>query len=384
MTDKSQGSQCTHSAYLSVSPYPKIGVGQTLLVNAWVTPSTSKITNSQYGYLGNYTVTLTKPDKTTYVWQSSGAIYPDATMWFNYIPDQVGNWTAVFYFSGANVTGNIWPPATSPVTTFTVTQEPLGGWPLSPLPTDYWTYPINSENREWYSVAGDWPIGSYNASKINFNPWSKAPNTAHVLWSMRTTISGIQGGYGSDSNYGQEYINTQGISYISQGLGYMNAPDGLRCIDMATGKLLWTAPGSVTALMYAMSRPEAGSLEEIRPTMIPMSIGTNLIEYNALYGNIILNQSGFLTATQLISPWAYSIYANGTKYTLLCWSPGNTANTTLGLISTGSYTLANSILYNVSWPFSGLTCIGTSASGRQVGVFVNRAQLHPQRMGRRS
>ncbi|HLN46126.1 MAG TPA: PQQ-binding-like beta-propeller repeat protein [Candidatus Sulfotelmatobacter sp.] len=365
-------------AYLSVSPYPVVGIGQTLLVNAWIVPSTSKPPNSQLGYLGNYTITFTKPDGTKFDWKSEGISFPDATMWFTIVPDQIGNWSAVFYFSGANVMGNIWPPATSPVTHFMVQSEPLTGypWPLSALPTDYWQYPINSENREWYSIAGDWSVASYNASKVNYNPWTKAPNTAHILWDMRTCISGVQGGYGSDPKYGQEYISTQGISYIAQGLGYMNAPDGVHCIDLATGKTLWITAGSISALMYAMSRPEAGSLEGIRPTLVPMSIGSNLVQYNALYGTITSNQTGFTSANLLIPPFAYSVinYGNASvpKYNLVCWSPGNTANTTIGMLSTGAVTLASSTLYNVSWPFTGITCIGTSASGRQVGVFQSR------------
>src|SRR5665647_1072200 len=58
-------------AYLSISPYPVIGVDQILLVNAWIVPSTARPTTSQLGYLGNYTITFTKPDVTTYAWQST-------------------------------------------------------------------------------------------------------------------------------------------------------------------------------------------------------------------------------------------------------------------------------------------------------------------------
>ncbi len=212
-------------------------MGQELLVNAWIVPSTPRPTSSQLGYLGNYTIKFTKPDGTDYVWQSTSNAYPDGSLWTTIKPDQVGNWSAVFIFGGATVLGNILPPATSPVTHFTVQAEPLTGypWPLSSLPTDYWRYPLNAENREWYSIAGDWPVPKYNASWTNFNPWTQGPNSPHILWDMTTSISGIQGGYSSSSNYGKgEYIMTNNMVVIAQGMGYVNFADGVHCIDMAT------------------------------------------------------------------------------------------------------------------------------------------------------
>jgi outer membrane protein assembly factor BamB len=359
-----------------------------LLVQAWIVPSTARPTSSQLGYLGNYTITFTKPDGTTFDWKSTSNAFPDGTMWTTIVPDQVGNWTAVFKFGGATVLGNILPPANSPVTYFTVQLEPLAGypWQLSQLPTDYWTYPINSEHREWYSIAGDWPVASYNASKTNFNPWTQGPNSSHILWDMKTAISGIQGGYSSDSNYGKgEYIAQLGISYIAQGMGYMNAPDGVHCIDMATGKTLWIAPGSINNIDYAQARSEAGSAEEIKPSLIPMSIGSNLVQYNPVFGTVTLNQTGFLSATQFVPPWAYSVVNYGStsnpNYHLVCWSPANTANLTLGLLSTGSYSLDTATLYNVTWPFTGITCIGTSTAGNDVGVFVYRDSVLPGWVG---
>ena len=41
--------------------------------------------------------------------------------------------------------------------TFLVQQEPVGFWPASPLPTDYWTRPVHPQNREWWALLGNYP-----------------------------------------------------------------------------------------------------------------------------------------------------------------------------------------------------------------------------------
>ena len=44
------------------------------------------------------------------------------------------------------------------VQTGTVLAGLLNGYPWSPLPNSnvYWSYPINSNNREWNAISGDW------------------------------------------------------------------------------------------------------------------------------------------------------------------------------------------------------------------------------------
>lgn len=81
-------------AYISVSP-PVIGQGQQLLVNVWTTPP-----SAANRFLQGITVTLTKPDGTTDVIGPLHSYVADGTCWFNYYPDQIGNWSAVFSFPG--------------------------------------------------------------------------------------------------------------------------------------------------------------------------------------------------------------------------------------------------------------------------------------------
>src|SRR5450756_204581 len=104
-------------AYLSFRPNP-IGVGQTLLVNVWLPPI-----HVARQFIQAYVVTITKPNGTTEVKTLDS--YPgDATSWFEYAPDHVGNYTIKFDFLGTyfprQVTpnGGIFAPSTTLESTY--------------------------------------------------------------------------------------------------------------------------------------------------------------------------------------------------------------------------------------------------------------------------
>ena len=66
-----------------------------------------------------------------------------------------------------------------------VQQQPLTYNPGVPLPTQYWTHPINGQFRSWYSISGSsWMDNAYNA----------APMSPHILWTKPLTIGGLVGG----------------------------------------------------------------------------------------------------------------------------------------------------------------------------------------------
>src|SRR5665647_1407905 len=82
-------------AYVSVDPNP-IGVGQTMIVNVWLTPS---IPNGMSFH--GFTVTFTKPDGTTKViGPFDSEPYGTAAAWFEYVPDQIGAWSYQFNYAG--------------------------------------------------------------------------------------------------------------------------------------------------------------------------------------------------------------------------------------------------------------------------------------------
>ncbi len=80
--------ECT--AFLSFSP-EIAGQGQMILVNLWEEPPTH-VTR----YRSGYTVTFTKPDGSKDVIGPMNSYQGDATAWFNYIVDEVGEWKVQF------------------------------------------------------------------------------------------------------------------------------------------------------------------------------------------------------------------------------------------------------------------------------------------------
>jgi len=263
-------------AFLSVAPNP-VGVNQEVTIMMWldkINPTASGPAGSRFG---GFTVTITKPDQTT---QTLGPFTADPASFAYalYTPDQIGTYTLEFNFPGQQITGvgGIIPipidnyyEASSFTTTLTVQEEPITPLPQTPLPTDYWTRPIDAQNQEWYTISGNWlGLGgtsfgatAYNASG-NFNPYSRAPNSAHIVWTKPLDFGGLIGGeFGGTptSHYytGKTYEPKFTPPVIINGVLYYNAPlppkEGFYAVDLRTGETLWwqNSTGPVTMLGMA-------------------------------------------------------------------------------------------------------------------------------------
>ena len=92
-------------------------------------------------------------------------------------------------------------PSISNVATVTVQESIVAFLSTAPLPTNYWTRPINAMNYNWFSIAGNWlggPNGIYRLDS-QYNPYTIAPNSAHILWTKPESFGGTVGGdFGSD------------------------------------------------------------------------------------------------------------------------------------------------------------------------------------------
>ena len=260
-------------SFISLSPNP-IGVGQTARVNFWVNmppPDAS----AQYGdrWMG-MTVKVTLPDGTT---TTLGPFTSDDTGGTSttYTPAQTGNYTFVMTFPGQKLAGTNLPPgdnlgtfgsvndtfeaSTSASVTLTVQSTSVGYAPVTPLPTNYWSRPINALNNNWYSIGGNWlglsastfaATGQYNATG-DYNPWTTAPTTAHILWTKPEAFGGTIGGEFGGSEESNFYATSQyepkfapiimdGILYYTMYPGSSATPVGWTAVNLQTGQTLWT------------------------------------------------------------------------------------------------------------------------------------------------
>ena len=188
-------------AFLSASPNP-VGINQETLLVAWLEnmPLLTKPTSSPSVLFEGYTITVTKPDGTT---QTLGPYTSDpiASIYLPYTPTQIGNYALQFSFPGQHCVGYLntagmnilidtnYKPSVSAVVTLTVQQQAIPPYQDAPLPgpNDYWSRPLSGDNRGWYTIAGNWlaiPFARGNAYSTDgaFNPYSKAPNSAHIVW----------------------------------------------------------------------------------------------------------------------------------------------------------------------------------------------------------
>ena len=266
-------------AFINVAPNP-IGIGQTATVAFWLNmpPPTA---DGPYGdRYGPYTITITKPDGTT---STLGPFISDDTggTSTHFTPSETGTYKFQMSFPGETLTGktenpfgngiisnpnyvgDVLLPATSAVATLSVQQSPVGSLPATPLPTSYWQTPINAMNvQNWYAIGGPYLSlymgysagkgGAYYNATSNFNPYSVAPMTSHIMWTRPVAFGGAIGGQaGGTTTYGNYYSTSQyerkylpivinGFLYYTEFPGSSTSPMANVCVNLYTGQTVWT------------------------------------------------------------------------------------------------------------------------------------------------
>ena len=134
--------------------------------------------------------------------------------------------------------------------------------PENPLPKDYWQNPVQAFNHLWSSISGNWlgigPVefgntGNYNFAG-NFNPYTEAPLTGHIVWAQ-PLVPGSPGGQmggefggNAQSNFysGFQYqpkfcpIVMNGILYYNAKPNYNSLDQGFVAKDLRSGETIWT------------------------------------------------------------------------------------------------------------------------------------------------
>ena len=249
-------------AYVTASPNP-VGLGQQVIVVMWIDkpfPSAS-VTNEIRPH--DFTLTITAPDgKTTsrhwdIVWDTTSSQY------YLFTPDQIGEYGLKFKYDGQTYTwsgqyqNDVFLPSEAS-TTLNVQQEPVSGPPNYPLPSEYWTRPIEGQNTAWYTIASNW-LGATDYTMIgspqvafDVQRDGTAPNSPHIMWTKPINDGGVVGGtnLGVDGNVfytGSSYNERFAQPIVMNGrliyeLPYGNSATGggMTCVDLRTGETLWT------------------------------------------------------------------------------------------------------------------------------------------------
>jgi len=184
----------------------------------------------------------------------------------NYTPDKIGEYTVQAWFpetwKNTTTIQSHYSAAVSPEVTFTVQQEPISGWPESPVTDDYWTRPINQASREWYVLAGNWLGGNFNKYPAGASGgtterfvWGKGTESAHILWTKPLYVGGIMDAYYGEKGYQTGHY--QGLDFsaiiINGKMYYAHRADahqseGYLCVDLYTGETLWYSNDTMPSL----------------------------------------------------------------------------------------------------------------------------------------
>jgi outer membrane protein assembly factor BamB len=216
-----------------------------------------------------YTLTITKPDGTTQKMEWQTVSDPTSCQFVSFIPEQVGNYTLKFDYPGQTYTWtgtyqNDTFTAASKTMTLTVLEEPLPAATTSyPLPTEYWTRPIEGQNTDWYTISSNWlgepyitsgaAIGGGTSGNYfaRIQPDGKGPNSAHIMWSKPIQDGGVVGGnafeipgemYYSGGSYNTRFSNAlimNGRLYYDEPWGNSGSGGDYVCVDLQTGEEIW-------------------------------------------------------------------------------------------------------------------------------------------------
>jgi hypothetical protein len=311
--------------YVNVAPNP-CGVGQTITVNFWLAVPLVDIEDAV-----NITILVTTPAGTT---QTLGPFVSDLTggSFTTYTPTTIGNYSFQMIYGGQRMVnfpyvGDLNEPSKSAVETLLVQSTPAIGLPNTPLPTRWWQTPVNAENvQNWAGISGGWfgyyantfaNTGGYNDTG-NYNPYTTAPATAHILWTKPYCVGGVAGGtlgndeqnsnYWTTSQYDPKYapVIIDGIEYTTWYTTQTGSQQGIIAINLYNGQTLWQIntqdPLRCGMIVNFKTIDQYGDVGPYIFTSTPSFLGTfigppNWYMYDGLTGQFIatiINTPGFV------------------------------------------------------------------------------------------
>ena len=328
---------------IGATPNP-VGVGQDTLILIGIT---QPLVSSLYGWQ-DLTITITKPDGTT---QTMGPYDTDSTgmTGVQYKPDTLGNYTLQMHFPeqlnpadsggffGTFVAkGTTMLASDSIKVTLVVQEERTQQYPTIPLPTEFWTRPVDDQLREWSSIDGNWLTTPPNFLAFGNE---QAPQSAHILWTKpltsggqvggtldpsqeiltQTSQSGQSGQVGYDT--GDAYEGKWSGSLVLGGkLYYQKYASGdpykeIVCVDLHTGQQLWSRVlgNNMTLtrgqLVYWQTMDFYGVYDYLWYTAgglglggVPGAAGGTMVAFDPYTGDWVCNITGVPSGTTVYGP----------------------------------------------------------------------------------
>jgi hypothetical protein len=262
--------------YGVISPNP-VGIGQKFTIvifNPQVPFGASEGNDIRY----KYHVDITKPDGSTERVPSSGSLVSDSTgtTYTSYTPTSLGNYSVMIVFeelkwnwayttsggfSGGIVLDYYGVTLLSSNRTYAVTVQEEHVNPDAvityPLPTEYWTRPIEGQNTAWGQISSNWLGNSkdrnYGSTDNRVQTEGTGPNSGHILWTKPTEDGGVVGGDGYFSTEGEtfnaghqyqtRYAGTQIIMHgrllYQEPISWQGTGGAWVCVDLKTGEEIW-------------------------------------------------------------------------------------------------------------------------------------------------
>jgi outer membrane protein assembly factor BamB len=253
--------------YGVLTPNP-VGVGQRISIIMFnpQLPYQAQDTNDiRY----EYKLEVTRPDGVKETLPASGTYKSDSTgtTFTFYTPTMTGNYTfnIIFQelywrwdFSGARDYYGVTLLSSNRTYVITVQEEPV--YPTAvrayPLPTEYWTRPIEGQNDAWGAISSNWLNSAhdkdYGSTQNRFQTEGIGPETGHILWTKPTEDGGVVGGDqyfsspGEVFNAGHQYqtrFQTQIIMHgrllYEEPIYWAGTGGDWVCVDLRTGEEVW-------------------------------------------------------------------------------------------------------------------------------------------------
>jgi len=240
--------------FLGVVPNP-VGVNQMILLHVGIFQHLGAVDQGWEGL----SITIERPDGETdtidnirtdstggtgktYTPTMSGTYYLTA-----HFPEQVLKWTYRSYTTGEmEIAGTIILASDSEVVELVVQEEDTLYYPGQPLPSEYWTRPIDAQLREWQVISGSWPWSAARGPRaVTGN--DEAPETAHILWTKPLTWGGQAGGTSMGDwsfSHGDAYEGKWDNRIIINGIliychRASDLPRYYTAVNLRTGEELW-------------------------------------------------------------------------------------------------------------------------------------------------